>query len=111
MYRSVHLILSGKATHENARLYLPVRPRLYHLDSWFGLLRLSWPFRSRDYELTLLDQLLHLASCERGHLHCYSQTASGPTHRLGVWNAPARYSWNDWRSSRSLSSLDIHAKD
>src|SRR6266446_8834168 len=113
MYHMVHLflILSGKAAHENARLYPPVRPRLYHLDSRFGLLCLSRSFRSRDYEPALLDQLLHLASSERGPLHRYSQTASRPTHRMGVRNAPARYSWDDWRGSRSLSSIDIHAKD
>src|SRR5258707_7298162 len=101
----------GKAAHENARLYPPFRPRLYRLDSRFGLLCLSRSFRSRDYEPALLDQLLHLASSERGPLHHYSQTASRPTHRMGVRNAPARYSWDDWRGSRSLSSIDIHAKD
>src|SRR5437868_10986309 len=111
MYHVVHLILSGKAAHENARLYPPVRPRLYRLDSRFGLLCLSRSFRSRDYEPALLDQLLHLASSERGPLHRYSQTTSRPTHRMGVRNAPARYSWDDWRGSRSLSSIDIHAKD
>ncbi len=50
MYHVVHLILSGKAAHENARLYPPVRPRLYRLDSRFGLLCISRSFRSRDYE-------------------------------------------------------------
>src|SRR5260370_27137815 len=107
----VHLTISGKAAHENAILYPPVRPRLYRLDSRFGLLCISRSFRSRDYEPALLDQLLHLASSERSPLHRYSHTTSRPTHRMGVRNAPARYSWHDWRGSRSLSFIDIHATD